>query len=88
MRFPERHESGRPIVINKTGRKGSEQTETGCYLGELGRPNRVLDTPDRPKATPIRHPEPERSPAVTIAWPRPLRAIRNAVSSRTPLADE
>lgn len=92
MRFPERYESGRPKVINSTGRKGSEGTQMRCYLGELGRPEQVLVTPaQRPKAFPAstkRGGRTGRSPAVTIAWPRPPRAIRNAVSSRTILADE
>jgi hypothetical protein len=83
MRFPERHESRRPIVINQTGRHGSEQAGMASGLGELGRPNRVLVTPDRPRATPIRCTEPERSPAVTIAWLRPMRALQNAVHCAT-----
>jgi hypothetical protein len=69
----------RVTVISNTPGMGAAQIDMPRDLGELRRPNRVLVTPDRPEATPIRDPEPERSPGVMMSWlrvfPRPSGTV-------------
>lgn len=78
MRFPERQESGRPKVINKTGRHGNGGMLMRCHLGESGA-GWVRLTPI-PQARSV---EPESSPGVTMSRVHHLNAIRNAVYSAT-----
>ena len=71
------------MVIRITEGAGVLKIDTAHELGELVSAKSGALTPDRPKATPIRYPEPERSPGVMMPWARPLCATRNAVQYAT-----
>ena len=70
-------------MSNFAEESGEPKIDMRLYLGELASAKPGVRAPDRPKATPIRHPEPERSPAVSFAWARPLRASSNTVQFAT-----
>lgn len=55
-------------MISNTRESGAAQINMRRELGELKRPNRVLVTPDRPEATPIRFARTGRSPGVMMPW--------------------
>jgi hypothetical protein len=70
-------------VIHIAGVSGAAQIDMRRELGEWGAREMALATPDpRTKATPFAT-RTGRSPAVTIAWARPLCATRNAVQYLT-----
>lgn len=75
------------MVISNTQRSGAAQIHMRRELGEWGAREMALATPEPgTKARPRSPKRTGRSPAMTIAWVRPLCASSNAVHSLTPLA--
>jgi hypothetical protein len=71
------------MVIHKTEGTGESRIHMRRGLGEWVRPERDSDIPDRPKATPVRHNEPEGALALMMPERGPLLSTRNAVQFAT-----
>jgi hypothetical protein len=70
------------MVINMTSERGESKIRMGRELGELGARDKARQTPN-PRTIARFRLEPERSRAVTIAWPHPLSHACNAVQCAT-----
>lgn len=67
-------------MIENSEESGASEIDMRRNLRELGAREMALATPNpRTQANPSSHNRTGRSPAVTIAWPTPLYASRNAV---------